>query len=424
MNRRIIATILVAVLIISAAVFVVFYQPGPDVTDDEITPGDDNLDPVGDLSFHDAVNSFAFDFYRKIYDANDGNVFVSPYSIFTALAMTYEGANGSTAEEMAGVLNVEQDNESFHSYMKNLYDVLNNQNEDYDLSTANALWVQQQFNLLPAYLNVIQTYYGGDATEVDYNNPAEAAGIINQWVEDQTNGLIKDLITEDLIDPLTRLILTNAIYFKGVWQTQFDPVNTTNRSFTTVDESSVLVETMALVGSYDLFSYTETDNVQILELSYTGDDISMVIILPKETSDLSAVIETLAQEQYTLWLNAMVKQEVDILLPKFKVETKYQLKQNLRSMGMNIPFLGSADFSGITGGKDLYIDEVVHKAYIDVNEEGTEAAAATGVVMRLTSVQDEPSRAVFDCDHPFLYLIRHKKTETILFIGTISDPSA
>ncbi len=423
MKFKFIASIIVSLIIISAAVLVAIIQNQPDsnIIDEDIIPDDDKPTPVGNLTFPYAVNTFAFDFFRKLYEVNEGNLFISPYSIFTALAMTYEGAKGDTANEMADVLSVEQDNKSFHNYMKNLYEELNVKNTDYNISTANALWVKENLEPLESYLNVIQDYYGGDATEVDYSNPTKSAKIINQWVENQTNGLIKDLITESAIGPLTALILTNAIYFKGIWKTQFDPVNTTDRTFEITVEDSAEVPTMSLVDTEDVFNYTETDKLQILELPYTGNDISMIILLPKE-NDLSSMIDSIGSSEFSKWTNSMVETEVDIYLPKFKIETSYTLNDYLQKLGMNIPFTSSADFTGIIGSGGLFISQVLHKAFIEVNEEGTEAAAATAVIMTLTA-NGEESRIVFDCDHPFMYLIQHKKTGTILFMGLISDPS-
>ena len=418
-----IISILVAFIVISAAAFIVIFQnqSDPDIINKDITPDDENLIPVGNLSFHDAVNTFSFDIFKKIYEENEDNLFISAYSIFTALAMTYEGAKSETAEEMENVLSVEQDNESFHNYMKNLYEVLNTKNSEYNISTANALWVQENFQLLEAYLALIKDYYGGDATEVDYSNPDETSEIINQWVEDQTNGLIEDLITADAISPLTALILTNAIYFKGIWKTQFDPVNTTDRSFEATSGSTIEVPTMNLVDTGDIFAYTETDEVQILEMPYTGDDISMIIILPKN-NDLSSIINSVNNDIFSTWMDSMYKTYVDIYLPKFKVETSYNLNDYLKDLGLNIPFTSTADFSGIAGVKDLFISDVIHKAFIDVNEEGTEAAAATAVIMATTMNGHDSSSIVFDCNHPFMYLIRHNDTGTIIFMGSIEDP--
>ena len=415
-----ILSVIIVLIVISAVFFIAIqYQLNKDFTEEEKISDDDTPTAVGNLSFNDAVNAFAFNFFKELNDG--GNIFISPYSIFTALAMTYEGAKGKTANEMADVLNVEQDNASFHEYMKNLYEVLNEKNEDYNISTANALWVKENYQLLESYLDVIRNYYGGHATEVDFNNPEEAADIINKWVENNTNGLIKDLILPDYINPLTMLILTNAIYFKGIWEVQFDPVNTTDRDFENSSSFSVKVPTMSLVDTDDVFNYTETDDLQILELKYSGGDISMMILLPKD-KDLSTVINAADENSFSEWRESMVEKNVDIYLPKFKVETKYQLNEYLKQLGMVIPFTYSADFSGMNGYKELFISRVVHKAFIDVNEEGTEAAAATAVIMERLII--EPSRIVFDCNHPFMYLIQHKQTGTILFMGTITDPSA
>ena len=423
MKLQYILTIIVALIVISVGVVVVIVQNQPysDIIGDDIIPDDEGPIPVGNLTFQDAVNSFSFKIFEELFEEDNNNLFISPYSIFTALAMTYEGAKGETAEEMADVLHVEQDNESFHLYMKTLYDVLNIQNIDYNISTANALWVKKNLQLLEEYLNIIREFYGGDATEVDYSNPSESAAIINQWVENQTNGLIKDLITEDMINPLTALILTNAIYFKGIWKTQFDPENTTNRPFETAAGTSVEAETMTLVNTYDRFYYAENDDMQLLELPYAGDDISMMIFLPK-INDIASFVNTIDIEMFSTLKASMIERKVDIYLPKFEVETQYVLKENLMNLGMTIPFTENADFSLITGSKELFISNVIHKAFIDVNEEGTEAAAATAVVMETTA--NGGSNIVFDCNHPFLYLIYHKQTGTILFMGSITDPTA
>jgi len=421
-QKQAISIIIVFIIIASASYMVFQYQSDLNI-DEEPVPGDNGtLEPLGNLTFRNAINAFTFNFFKELSNDNTENIFISPYSIFTALAMTYEGAEGDTADEMASVLSVEQDNASFHEYMKNLYELLNEQNEDYNISTANALWIKKNFQLLETYLSVIRDFYGGEATEVDFSNPEESAEIINNWVENHTNNLIQDLITPDVIDPLTALILTNAIYFKGVWRVQFDPINTTDRDFETNTEDTIQVPTMKLVDTEDVFYYTETDDLQILELPYTGDDLSMMILLPKN-NDLSDIIDTIDDDSFLEWKESMIERNVDIYLPKYKVETKYSLKPHLQQLGMNNPFTPIADFSGITGGKDLYISSVVHKAYIDVNEEGTEAAAATGVVMVLTSNgRGGSSRITFDCDHPFLYLIQHTQTGTILFMGKVVDP--
>ena len=418
MKKNQIIAIILVLIIISAVFFIALqYSTIEDLTEKDKISGNNTPTAIGNLSFNDAVNSFAFDFIKELN--NGDNIFISPYSIFSALAMTYEGARGITAEEMKDLLNIEQDNASFHKYMKDLYELLNKENDDYNISTANALWVKDDYQLLETYLNVIRNYYGGNATKVDFNFPEDAANIINSWVENNTNGLIEDLILPDYINIMTVLILTNAIYFKGNWDVQFDPINTTDREFTKPSGATIEVPTMSFVDTDNYFNYTETDDLQILELIYSGNDISMMILLPKD-KDLSTIIDNIDVDSFSEWKESMVEYYVDIYLPKFKVETEYQLNDYLIQLGMVTPFTTSADFSGINGYKELFISKVVHKAFIELNEEGTEAAAATAVIMERLSI--EPEKIFFDCNHPFMYLIQHKQTGTILFMGTINNP--
>jgi serpin B len=421
----IVAIVIASIVILAGGMIYFVYGPmTSEVIDVDIPSDDDELVPLGNMTFEDAVNAFGFNLFTELYAAEGGNVFMSPYSIFTALAMTYEGARGSTADEMSTVLNVLQDNASFHAYVQHMYELFNQENLEYNLSTANALWVKQNFALLEEYLSVIRTYYGGEATEVDFSNAVVAAGVINSWVENQTNGLIEDLVPVDAISPMTALILTNAIYFKGVWEIQFDPVNTSDRSFATDAGEDVMVPTMQMVDTHDRFRYTETDEVQVLELPYTGDDVSMVIALPKD-GDVKDILADLDTDLLGEWMGSLYRTELDIYLPSFTVESSYSLVGFLASLGMQVPFQSTADFSGITGAKDLFISDVLHKAFVEVNEEGTEAAAATAVMMELTATPgEEPERIVFDCDHPFIYMIQHRETGTILFMGVMENPGA
>ena len=425
MNKKAIAGLIVGLLIIASAV--VLITTDNKVIDDSAPSHDETPTPLGNItSFNDAVNQFCFDFFKKLSEdeTNDPNIFYSPYSVFTALAMTYEGARNNTAVEMENVLHVEQSNDSFHQYMQSLYNYLNN-NDEYNISTANALWPDVGFTLLDEFVDIIETYYGGKASEVEYGNPEEAARIINEWVENQTNNLIKDLVPTSAIDPvLTKLILTNAIYFKGIWQVQFDEVNTTDRDFTLSSADTVQVETMKLTGTDDKFNYTETGDLQILDLPYTGGDISMMIILPREGVELSDVISSLNREDYISWIDEMYETKADIYLPKFKFETSYGLNDYLKELGM-VDAFSNADFSGIDGTKNLFISSVLHKAFVEVNEEGTEAAAATAVIMNLKAVSPDepPERITFDCNHPFVFTIHHKETGTILFMGKVMNPA-
>lgn len=422
--------IIIGVILIGSAI-TFFSLNQPKVSDEN--PNDNDSDIISDINlssemqFHESANNFGFKLLQQ-FIANPmyhENPFFSPYSIFTALAMAYEGAAGNTAVEMAAVLNIQQDNESFHNYVLDLYNNLNN-NTEYNMSTANAAWIEQDFTILDQYIRIVENFYQAESTNIDFSNPEQAATIINQWVENNTNNLIRDLVTADAIDPaLTRLILTNAIYFKGAWEVQFDKENTTDRPFTTSLGETIDVPTMSLVGTQDTFYYTENQDFQMIELPYTGNDLSMIIILPKETRSLSTFINSITEEDYAEWLDTMEKEEVDLYLPKFTITTPlYSIGDMLSNLGIHDAFTYNADFSGITGTKDLLIQYVFHKAFIEVNEEGTEAAAATAVVMNLLSINGgNHSRIVFDCDHPFIYLIQQMETGTILFMGAMGNPT-
>lgn len=422
---------ILAILLVGSSLLTYIFINQPNVSDDD--PSNENPNDLPGFNqttatgYIKTINSFAFEFLQQMNQdpSKQSNIFYSPYSIFTALAMTYEGAKGNTASEMADVLKIPQDNESFHNYVESLYTYLN-KNDSYTISTANALWIKENYEILDTFLSTVESYYHATSQSIDFSDPIQASEIINQWVEDHTNNLIKDLVPPSAIDPaLCRLILTNAIYFKGTWKIQFDEANTTDRSFELPTGQIKEVSTMKLIGTEDTFNYTETETVQVLELPYDGDDISMIIALPKEDTDLSTIISSLDETIFDSWIDTMEQREVDIFLPKFKIETPViNLNNCLQTLGIREAFGMSADFSGMTGNKDLRISDVLHKAFIDVNEEGTEAAAATAVIMELKSINGGgSSRVVFDCDHPFLFMLQHKETGTILFMGAVEDPS-
>jgi serpin B len=367
----------------------------------------------------EVMDEFSFDLYGKLSaQADEENLFLSPYSVFVALAMTYEGASGVTADEMASVLHVPQGNETMLCSFGRIYNLLN-QDKEYTLSTANALWIKEEFPFLQSYLDYIDHYYMGKATPVNFTDASGAAEMINQWVEEQTKEKIKDLIAESDIDPLTALILTNAIYFKGLWAYQFDPASTTDGDFTLPSGESIQTPMMRYAKSGEYLNYSETEDVQIVELPYKGDALSMIVILPKE-KDLAEIEANLDYETFTSWKQNLTQQTVDVVFPKFTMETEFSLKDVLMDMGMKTCFSQNADFSGMTGHKDLFIEKVRHKAFIEVTEEGTEAAAATSVHMALTSA---PSMIEFHADHPFLFLIQLKETGTILFMGHVTAPT-
>ena len=366
----------------------------------------------------DSMNSFSCDFYQNLDVMANENIFFSPYSVFVALAMTYEGAKNETANEMKLVLDFPQNNDTMLCSFGRLFN-LYNQHKTYTLQTANALWTQYDFEFLPSYLQFIESYYMGNTTNLDFSKTQEAANQINQWIEDQTHGKIKDMIQSNDINPFTKMILTNAIYFKGDWKYQFDAEKTKQENFFVSNDTTVTVPMMQMNDESITFNYMENNDTQFLELPYKGDNLSMLFLLPKD-NDITSLEQQLSWSILHEWTQSMSKNSVNIKIPKFTFETKYSLKEPLKSMGMVNPFTSSADFSGMNGYKNLFIDKVLHNAFIQVDETGTEAAAATTVTMVLTSMP--PSEIVFHADHPFLFFIQHNQTGNILFMGKVTNP--
>ncbi len=365
-------------------------------------------------------NQFAFDLYSNLKDAEEGNIFFSPYSISTALAMTCEGARGQTAEEMQSVFHFPGDSVRRSSFAA-IHNQLNKPNVEYELHTANALWVQKDYPLLDEYIGTIESYYAGKATNLDFVGETEQARqTINSWVEDKTNAKIKELFSQGSLNPLTRLVITNAIYFKGTWVKQFNETKTRQEDFRISPDNVVQVPMMRRTGEDAEFNYAETDELQILEMLYEGEDLSMIVLLPKDDA-LEALEGSFTMENLDQWKAELAEQRVDVYMPKFTFESKYPLNENLIEMGMPSAFdPDAADFSGIGGTRGLFIQLVVHKAFVDVNEEGTEAAAATGVVAGITAMP--PPVPVFRADHPFIFLIQERGTGNILFLGRVVDP--
>ena len=419
MNKKI---LIILILIVGAVLAVSLYgNKEPDsISPPPVNGGGVSLENIG--SVVDANNQFALDLYSK-YKSEESNVFFSPYSISTALAMTYEGAKGQTAEEMRCVFYFPEDDSERRSDYAGLYNELNKKDKEYKLSTANALWAQENYLFLDEYFGVVEEYYGGKVTNLDFMRKAEESRImINDWVEDKTNDKIKDLIPSGVINSMTKLVLTNAIYFKGQWAKQFNEDNTSGQDFKVTSDKIVEVSMMQSTDDESEFNYTENDELQVLELPYSGDDLSMLIFLPKD-DDIKTFENSITVERLIEWKKDLREQRVDVFMPRFKFETKYFMAETLKEMGMPTAFSGSADFSGMTGKRDLFISAVIHQAFVEVNEEGTEAAAATAVVMELTSAAEPAPIPTFRADHPFVFIIQEKGTGSILFIGRVSDPS-
>ena len=367
----------------------------------------------------EANNRFAINLYSQ-YKSEEGNIFFSPFSISTAMAMVYEGAEGKTAKEIKSVFGFPKYDNSRRNQYSDLLSEINKKDKEYALKTANALWAEQDFHFLDEYLTTVEKYYGGKTTNLDFKNEGEASRlIINNWVEDKTNNKIKDLFPERSIHPLIRLVLTNAIYFKAEWLIQFDADKTSDEYFRVNPDKSIKVPMMQPTSQKSTFNYTQNKDLQILEMPYAGEDLSMLILLPLD-DDIEALENSFTIEKLTEWKKSLRKRRVKIYIPKFKFETKYFLNETLSDLGMPTAFTNSADFSGMTGKKDLIIDQVIHQAFIEVNEEGTEAAAATGVTMMKHS--KPPPTPIFKADHPFIFIIQQNETGNILFMGRVNNP--
>jgi serpin B len=367
--------------------------------------------------------AFALDLYKQLSHEAD-NLFFSPYSLSTALAMTYAGARGDTETQMAKTLHFSLPQDSLHPAFASLTEHVKaiESKGDVALNVANALWIQQDFELLDTFLQSLETYYDAQPFQVNFKQAYEdVRNKINQWVEKQTQAKIKNLLAPGTLNDLTRLVLTNAIYFKGNWTTQFDKKLTQEEPFWMTPNQEITVSMMHQTAG---FKYGETEYVQVLELPYAGEDLAMLMLLPKEKDGLFSLEQRLSVEKLRDWIAAPSYREVDVSIPKFTLTTQFTLSRTLSTMGMPDAFSAKADFSGMETSKQLSISEVIHKAFIDVNEEGTEAAAATAVVVGVTSVAEPQPIPVFKADHPFLFFILEKQTGSILFLGRIVNPSA
>lgn len=374
---------------------------------------DNSFDPA------ESINQLAIDLYKQT-SAQEGNLFLSPYSISTALAMVYGGARGETAEQMNDTLHFGGPSAT-HPAFSNLRKQLNTIQEkgDIQLSIANSLWLQKGYNILPDYLSMTKEFYGAGIEPVDFNEDTEAARLlINNWVATNTNDKIKDLIAEGKLDSSTRLVLVNAIYFKGNWEIPFEKEATSKKPFTIAMGKKIDVPTMHGTAYFNLAT---GKGFKALEMPYAGHDLSMIILLPNAKNGLATLEKTLEADLLTgLEFN---QQELMVQLPKFKFDWKHDLADMLSTMGAKLAFSDKADFSGLDGSKNLYISQVIHQAFIEMNEAGTEAAAATAVMMMFGGVGPATDPLSFTADHPFLFLIRENSTGTILFIGRVVDPS-
>jgi serpin B len=366
-------------------------------------------------------NTFAFDVYHELCQ-REGNLFYSPHSISTALAMTYAGARGQTAEDMAKALDFPFGGQRLQqTYAKLIHDLNKpGQKKAYQLSIANRLWGQKNYGFLPDFVKTSGDAYGAGLEELNFSGDTEGSRkTINAWVEKQTQDKIKDLLPQGSVGPMTRLILTNAIYFKASWANAFSPHATKKEDFKTGAGKSVQVDMMH--GSESM-PYVDGDSFQLVEVPYEQHQLSMLVLLPKKADGLADLEKRLSAGQLDQWLAKAKQNHVHLALPKFTFTSTFDnLQAVLAKLGMGIAFSDRADFGGMASGEHLFIDKVIHKAFVAVDEKGTEAAAATAIGIRATSAM--PGKPIdFVADHPFVFLIRDRQTGSLLFVGRVSNP--
>ncbi|XP_039902314.1 leukocyte elastase inhibitor-like [Simochromis diagramma] len=371
--------------------------------------------------------AFALELFRTLSQTNPaGNIFVSPLSIGAALATVYEGAKGDTAAQITQALSFSS-GEGVHANFQKLNAEINSPSASYILKLANRLYGENIAHFLPDFIDVTHRNYLADPITVDFIGAPEACrAAINSWVEQQTENKIKDLLKPGTVNKDTRLVLVNAVYFKGNWRNRFDEANTKEMPFEIRQNETVPVQMMYQKNKLP-YNYIADHDLQILELPYVGEELSMFILLPKESSDGSGPLlkleKELTQERLNEWTdrkNMEVDSEVVLHLPKFKLEEDYELNDPLAKLGMkNVFCAGRADLSGMNGEPGLFLSTMAHKVFAEVNEEGTEAAAATGAVIKLESFIPDTH---FTADHPFLFFIRYNETKSILFFGRFSSP--
>ena len=371
-------------------------------------------------------SAFALDLYQALRD-KEGNLFYSPYSISLALAMTYAGARGETEKQMADTLHFTLPQGHLHPAFNSLDLELSQRGkgakgkdgEGFRLNIANAIWGQKDYHFLATFLDVLAENYGAGLRVLDFTSePEKSRIVINDWVSEETEARIKDLLPQGSIDPFTRLVLTNAIYFNAAWQYPFEENATTNGLFHLLQGGEV---TVPMMKQKKLLSYAESEGYQAVELPYDGHELSMIILLP-QAGNFEAFEKSLDAQQVDAIIKNLEPSQVTLTMPRFEFASSFSLREALAAMGMPDAFSGNADFSGMTGNRDLFISDVVHKAFVSVDEAGTEAAAATAVIMTLTALPEDTVEMTID--RPFIFLIRDIKTGAISFVGRVVNPSA
>lgn len=394
------------------------------VSKDGFIAGDDSAStPDGIEKVTTANNQFAIAMYRQINGHTgqvDDNVFFSPYSLSTAMAMLYAAAEGETKAQIQKTFYYPS-MDVLNPNSAALYNQFNKPNPDYKLATVNDLWMEQGLTPTKSYVDTVQRYYGGQVTNLDFeSNPNPSRLIINKKIAQHTNQLIPELLPKGSIKKNTVAVLTNAVYFKGDWKTPFNIQSTSEQPFYTHVGTSPNIKMMHTQAD---FGYSEDKQVQVVQLPYKGDDLSMLVILPKskEKTAMHQLVRDLSADKIKEWNKDLITQEVNLHLPKFKLKERYDMKDMLSDMGMPIAFnQDKATFKLFDQPLSTWIDEIYHQAVVIVDEKGTEAAAATGIVVSTESASAPPP--VFKADHPFLFMIKDNRTDAILFLGQVNKP--
>lgn len=377
-----------------------------------------------------SINDFGLNLFRQC--SSSGNLLISPYSIYAAFGMVYAGARSSTERQMARVMLIGENQKS--EFSKNMHDIGLHlsflEKEGVNLRVANALWIDDHYPVLPPYLAQMKSDFRASIQHLDFkNNPNHCVGIINQWIDEKTKGKIQNLLSKHDISTLTKLVLADAVYFKGKWVEPFDSGKTKEKPFCLANGDSI--KTRMMNRHFNRLSYFENDSLQLLQIRYKGSSMEMVVILPKKGVPLSSVERMATAGNIDAWLAGAHSREVDLELPKFKMDNLPTIELNslLSDMGMTLPFTKDADFSSIHPIEPLgalKIDKALHKAFIEVNEEGTEVAAVTVIAMASGDAfpAEPPVIVSFIADHPFLFLIRDTRMGCYLFAGRLANPAA
>ncbi len=380
-----------------------------------------DIEPVPiDAAAAKSNNDFAWAMYDEIRDS-DENIFFSATSIQTAFGMAYAGAREETATELETSLKMAVTGEDYHQAMSSMVEGFNAHDRPYELQLVNRLWCQSDLSFEPDYLDITDRFYEANVARLNFKKkPEPSRQTINRWVEEQTNDRIKDLLPQGSIKPLTAAVITNAIYFKGDWRSPFDEANTRDERFDAAGRGQVEVPLMHQTAQ---FAYGKAQGAQVLAMPYAGDELSMVVVLPKKGTNLRKL--DVSTEMWDEWVSATRAQTVEVWYPTFEMDWGGSIKDDLKALGMERSFSDYADFTGMFGPKNpVKIDDVIHKAFVAVDEEGTEAAAATAIIMvGVTSVSKPAPIPVFRADRPFLFAIRHNVSGALLFVGRMMDPS-